>query len=270
MWQVVLDFLLYVGKIVLLTLGTVTVCGFSVHLCAVAFSHLTGARSGKVFDLTAYVGTPIHELGHAIMCPLFGHRITKLCLLSPSAENGVYGYVEHSYNRKNLWSKLGNLFIGIGPIFSGLGIVVLMLWLCFPTQWKSYLALSRALIEEGADLSAVMGNVLALFRALPAAFVENWLRATVGLFVILCVALHISLSWADIRSSLSALPFYLLLLSIFALITFSVDGTATVVATLQLLNLRILSLFCIVISFAAVWVLLALLIRMVQTVIRWF
>ena len=44
----------------------------------------------------------------------------------------TYGYVEHSYNPRNLWARLGNLFIGIGPIFSGLGVVVLLLWLCFP------------------------------------------------------------------------------------------------------------------------------------------
>ena len=268
--HVIFDFLWYMGRLILLTLGTVVVCGFAVRLCSRLFASLSGSGSGAVFDVTSIIGTPIHELGHAVMCPLFGHKIQKIKLWSPKAENGVYGYVEHSYNRRNLWARLGNLFIGVGPIFSGLGVVVLMLWLCFPTQWSDYLTASRTLLAEGTTVGERATGIFSLLCALPRAFARSWWRALLGLLVILPVSLHITLSWEDIKGSVSALPMYFLMLFVFALVTYCVGVSVSVTAGLWLFNLRVLSLFGVVIAFAAVWVVIALLIRFVRIAIRWF
>ena len=140
------ELLLYIVRLLALSLGTVVICGLAVHLCARLFARLWGFGSRTVFDLTALVGTPIHELGHAAMCLVFLHRIERVKLLSLGARDGAYGYVEHSYNRRNLWARLGNLFIGVGPIFSGLGVIALTLRLCFSAQWADYLSLSKRLI----------------------------------------------------------------------------------------------------------------------------
>ena len=145
-----MDFLLYFLSLAALTLGTLTVCGLAVRLCSHLFSSLLGRGSGAVFDVTSVIGTPIHELGHAFMCLLFFHPIERIKLWTPNPKNGVYGFVEHRYNRKNLWARLGNLPIAFGPIFSGLAVTVLMLYLCFPTLWNDYLVSSQALIPQGA------------------------------------------------------------------------------------------------------------------------
>ncbi len=265
-----MEYLGYIGKLILLTLGTIVICGFAVRLCARLFSKLSGCGSDAVFDVTAVIGTPVHELGHAMMCLLFAHKITGICLWSPSAKNGMYGYVEHSYHRKNVWAILGNLFIGVGPIFSGLSVVVLMLWLCFPTQWSDYLALSRTISMESAGLPDILKGIFSLFVSLPAAFGEAPLLAILGLLVILSVSLHISLSWADIRGSASALPIYLLLVAVFGIVTLLLKLDDPIVAFLQLLNLRVLSLFALVIAFAAVWVVIALLIRLIRWIVSFF
>ena len=148
MGEWIIGLLRYTLEIIVLTLGVVIGCGFIVHLCSHLFVKLMGRKSMVFFNTTAAIGTPVHELGHAIMCLIFGHKITDMKLWIPRPENGVYGYVAHSYNQKNLWQKLGNLFIGLGPIFSGLGVVVLSLWLCFPTQWANYLATSNLLVDK--------------------------------------------------------------------------------------------------------------------------
>ena len=160
MTNLIFNFMLYVGKLLLLTLGVFTVCGFAVRFCARAFSALTGSGSETVFDVTSVVGTPVHELGHAVMCLPFAHKITKIKLWSPKATNGVYGFVEHSYNRKNPWARLGCLFIGLGPILSGIGVVILTLLLCFPSAWQSYLAASRALAELIPDGELCETNII--------------------------------------------------------------------------------------------------------------
>lgn len=270
MSEPVLDFLFYFGRLFLLTLGTPLACGLLVGLFSHLFSRLLGGRSGRVFDVTSVIGTPVHELGHAIMCPIFGHRIRRILLWTPHPDDGVYGYVEHTYNRKNLWARLGNLFIALGPIFSGLGVTVLALLICFPTQWQGYLHATEAALSASATPWELLTGVISLFSSIPQAFAVDWLRALIGLLIILPVSLHVTLSWQDIRSGAGALPLYLTLLAVFAAITWSLGTAAPIVSALRLINLRLLSLFCLVAAFSLLWVLLALLVRAARVVISWF
>lgn len=270
MGDAILQFLLYVGKLVLLTLGTVVLCGLSVRFCANAFSRLLGGGADRIFDVTAAIGTPIHELGHALMCPLFGHKIKRIRLWSPTAQGGVYGFVEHSYSKRSAWARLGNLFIGVGPIFSGLGVVTLALCLCFPDAWREYLAASRSFAATGGDVKALLESIVWLLTSVIRGVGDVWWRALLGIVVILSVALHVSLSWADVKSSLNAIPVYLILLLLFAGVTTAFGINADVIAALKLFNLRMAALFCTVIAFAAVWVAIALLYRTWRMVKEWF
>lgn len=271
--EVILGVLRYLCTLLLQTLGIVTVCGLAVNACSNAFARLLGLGSGAFFDVTAVLGTPVHELGHAMMCPLFGHRIRSVRLWNPCKTGGVYGYVEHTYNPKNLWARLGNLFIGIGPIFSGMGVVVLTLWLCFPTLWSEYLRASLLSAEQGelAVMLPLLGeNILALFVGIFRAFSENIWRSCVGLLLLLSVSLHISLSRQDIKSGLSALPLYLVLTVLFGLLTYGIGLNEAIVHWLKLWNLRALTLFCVVIACSVLWVMLALLFRAGKKFVSWF
>ena len=268
-----LDFLLYWLKLFVGTLGIFVTCGLLVHLIFRLFSRLIGSGSRVWFYLTSIIGTPVHELGHAIMCRIFCHRITGMKLWNPKPTNGVYGYVEHSYSRRNLWAKFGNMFIGMGPLFSGLGVIVLTLWLCVPTLWSDYLAASSAMIPNGETVlpfAEVANGVLMLLRGIPAAFRADWLKSLVGLLIILSVALHISLSPQDIKSSLSALPIYLILLLVVTCATFWTPVAPSVLTRLTLANLRLFSLFALVIGFALVWLAFAAVIRFIKIFLSWF
>lgn len=50
--------------------------------------------------LTGLIGIPIHELGHAYFCLIFGHKIKNIKLFSFSSFEYSLGYVNHSYNPK--------------------------------------------------------------------------------------------------------------------------------------------------------------------------
>ena len=268
-----IDFLLYWFKLFIGTLGIFVACGLLVHLISRLFSRLIGSGSRVWFYATSVIGTPVHELGHAIMCRLFCHRITNMKLWNPKPTNGVYGFVEHSYSKRNLWAKFGNLFIGMGPLFSGLGVIVLTLWLCYPTLWEEYLSNTSAMLPQGdavLPFREVASGVFMLIRGIPAAFRADWLKSLIGLLIILSVALHVSLSPQDVKSSLGALPIYLTVLLIAACATFWTPIAPSVIAWLTLMNLRLFSLFALVVGFSLVWLAFAALVRFVKIFLSWF
>lgn len=264
------SFIMYFLEMFVLTLGLLFVCGLVVHFCSFLFSKLLGDGAKPVYFITAAIGTPIHELGHAFMCLIFGHKIEDMKLWSPTAKDGMFGYVEHSYSKKNPWAVLGNLFIGLGPLFSGLGVIVLSLWLCLPTAWYGYLQTSHALLSSGASAAEVALGVFDLFKNIPAAFAENWWRALIGILIILPVSLHVKLSFLDIKGSMSAIPIYAGLLAIFSLLTFAINTQDFFINGMILLNVRLLSVFILIIAFAAVWVAIALLVFLLKKLIKCF
>ena len=264
------SFLLYFLKLFALTLGLLFACGLVVHFCSFLFSKLLGDGAKPVYFITAAIGTPIHELGHAIMCPIFGHKITAMKLWSPTAKDGMFGYVEHEYKKSNPRAVFGNLFIGLGPLFSGLGVIVLMLWLCLPAAWNGYLETSKALLDSGASFADVAMGVFDLFKNIPAAFAENWIRALIGIAVILPVSLHVKLSLLDIKGSLTAIPIYAGFLAVFAIVTYAINTQDFFINGLTLLNIRLLSVFILIIAFAAVWVAIALLVFLIKKLIKCF
>lgn len=243
---------------VILTVGVILLCGLTVELCARLFSRLIGRGSGAVFDLTAVIGTPVHELGHAAMCLLFGHRIERMRLWSPRAADGVYGFVEHSYNHRNPWSRLGNLFIGLGPIFSGLLVLWLMLRFCFPAPWASYLVTSRQMLAGAPSLRSLLEQSVSLLLGMLSAFRTDWIRSLIGLLVMLSVSLHVRLSWQDVKGSAGAFPLYLLLMSLAALITRLFGVREQVFLGLRLWSLHALSFFILILAFSLLWILLAI------------
>ncbi len=256
MWDWILAFFEYYLLTLFYTLGAIVICGLVAHFSSRAFAYLTGG--GRLVYLTSVIGTPIHELGHAAMCLLFAHKVTEIKLLqSPKKSHGTLGYVSHSYSRKNPWARLGNLFIGVGPIFSGLAVIVLALLLCFPAQWESYLAATGTL-DAASPFSELVGAAFSLLWSIPSAFSASPWRAAIGLVIILFVAQHITLSTSDIKGALSAFPLYLLLLLLFTLPTMLLGVDAILLEGLFAFHFKMLSFFILTISFSLLWLIPAI------------
>ena len=259
------QYLIYVGQLLGLTLGVMVVCGLVAWLARKVFMYFVGNSATAVFYASSVVGTPIHELGHALMCIPFGHRITDMKLLKfPSRRSRTLGYVEHSYNNKNPWAVFGNLFISFGPIFSGLGVMILVLTLCFPSQWNAYLDSSRALVESGAGIEETLSGTFSLLFSLFERFRQDAVRSTVGILLILSVSQHITLSFADLRGCFTALLMYTGIVAVFGGVTMLFGWQEGIVDALIKINLPLLSLFCVAIAFSLVWVIIALLVYLLR------
>ncbi|MBI5486667.1 MAG: hypothetical protein HY905_05000 [Deltaproteobacteria bacterium] len=156
--------------------------------------------------ITGWLGVPIHELSHALMCVIFRHRIEKLVLFHPDPETGTLGYVNHSWNRKNPLHVVGAFFIGMAPLLGGAAVILVLLHVLVPGA----LAVPQVALPAGPGDSAgwaALGQGLgdALHHTLRTMFtaenVGGW-RLWVFLYLSLCVGSHVSPSPQDFKGSL--------------------------------------------------------------------
>lgn len=165
-----------------------------------------GDKARPIVKLTGYVGIPVHELSHAAMCLLFGHSIKKIELFNQKKRAKILGYVEHTYYRDNPYHQLGNFFIGVSPILAGGGVILLFVRLLVPSLFASMTAeISSIAAALSGGLSGDFFSALAAGAGHIAAdifSVGNFTKPLYWLCLILifAVAIHMEISYSDIRS----------------------------------------------------------------------
>jgi hypothetical protein len=190
---------------------------------------------GAAYLLFGWLGTVVHETGHALFCLLFGHRITGIKLFDFAPRDGARGHVSHTFNPANPWQQAGNFFIGIAPLLFGtLVIVAAARWLLGA---EAFAHMAEPLPQSGALRSG--GDWLALARhvaggagAALAALLEpqrflDW-RAWVFLYLTFAVGSSISLSESDLKGALAGfgtLVFLVLVANLATLWSGDVFGT---------------------------------------------
>lgn len=198
------------------------VVGLILYLLARFTRNAFAAASARKMDIfiTGWIGTPIHELSHAFFCLIFGHRITDIKLFRPNSNDSSLGYVQHTYNSKNIYHRIGNLFIGAGPVILGALVLYGLMHLLLPDSaspgiiktanglqvahvkdlgmhWQTILATAQTMLEQ-------------LFRT------ENFSQLTFWIFLYISasVASHMELSPADLKGMMKGLLSLILLLLI--------------------------------------------------------
>lgn len=159
------------------------------------FSDLLRKQLAQVLGVKGYVyltapGVMIHELSHAAFCIIFRHQIVEMKLFDPQAD-GTLGYVNHAYNKHNIYHRIGNFFIGTGPIWGG--CLVLMV-------------ISRMLLPDcmrGGDSFAEYCQAF-IAGALTPDFWMRW-QSWLWIYLTLTIASHITLSLPDLQGAADGL-----------------------------------------------------------------
>jgi hypothetical protein len=208
--------------------------------------------------VTGWIGTPVHELGHAIFCILFRHTITGMKLYTPAGGDGSLGYVRHSFDSKSIYQRVGNFFIGAGPIFAGTAVLTLLMMFLLPngrqvTGIMTDAAIARittsdiffSLSAAGSFVTMMAGAVFTMQNISSAGF---W----AFVYLSICVASHMGLSPSDIKGMGSGLLTIVIALFLFNLAAtlFRIDATPFVMK-INTYSARSLSLFvwAVVIAF---------------------
>ena len=270
----VMPYVLLFFQILFFTLGVPVICGLLVGICERLLNLLMGRGFGRgIVMASSVIGTPVHELGHALMCLLFLHKIDDISLWRPFNNDGNLGYVTHRYNPKNLYHQLGNIFIGLGPVFSGLCVILLCLVLAFPQTIHGYADTAAHLVQNGEGimplLSEGFGMIPGIISEWQDGAVPFWGRI-IALAVMLCVALHISLSPADIKGALGGLPIYLVM-TLIATIIISLLGETAITASVAALSLfaaAAFALFMPVFLCVALWMAIGLAVLLIRKILH--
>jgi len=184
--------------------------------------------------LFAWIGVPVHELGHALFALIFGHKITRIVLFKPSQTGGSWGCVDHTYNSRNPYHRIGNLFIGIGPIILGSTVIFLL------AHWLLKLEvteLTKGSTEADCDaglislLSISLRNMLSIaISVVHNIFIHffrlDW-RYLLFLYLSFSIGNYINLSPADIKHLAPGFLTLILCLFIFNLATVWMGGFTT-------------------------------------------
>lgn len=112
--------------------GSIIIFGFILYILSSMTRRIFAKTLGSKIEvyITGWIGTPIHELSHALFCLLFRHKINDIKLFN--AKSDTIGYVLHSYDSRSWYQQIGNFFIGVGPIIVGTLIVYILFLLLAP------------------------------------------------------------------------------------------------------------------------------------------
>ncbi len=213
-----------IGPLLVLAVAINYVSGF------VQRQALRGMGQRLYLSLFGWLGTAVHELGHAVFCVVFRHRIVDMQLFSLDSETGVLGYVRHRYNRRNVYQNIGNFFIGIGPLIFGTVII----------YYVSYYLLS---LDATNDFNLRAGD-LGTWTGIKEVSQNAW-ESTAGVleeisawdnlsswkfylfvYLVFCIGSSIKLSPADIKGAYKGFGILVLILICFNLSTIWAESFA--------------------------------------------
>jgi len=181
---------------------------------------------GWYLGLFGWLGTIIHELGHAIFCLIFRHKITKMKLFDPDPETGTLGYVQHTYEPSSLYQMAGNFFIGIGPILLGSALIYLLLYFLLglnPFSFVINTGLSGSNIYSWSTMAQLLQNLGTSLTTLVSGIfslnnLSSW-QLYVFIYLTFTIGSSINLSPSDFKGAFKGLGIILLVIFIFNLVT---------------------------------------------------
>ncbi|PIR74439.1 MAG: hypothetical protein COU35_02555 [Candidatus Magasanikbacteria bacterium CG10_big_fil_rev_8_21_14_0_10_47_10] len=145
--------------------------------------------------LTAWIGTPIHELGHAFFAKLFHHKISNITLFQPNKSTGGLGHVEHSFNSNSVYQRIGNFFIGAAPLFFGGAALIGILYFVLPNG-KDIIAMLNVQYDSVPSAIDTLKNV---FFALIQRDNLNNTIFWIFVYISFCISAHMAPSKQDVK-----------------------------------------------------------------------
>lgn len=184
---------------------------------------------GQKFYLYVFgwLGTSVHELGHAFFALIFAHKISEIKLFTPGKGKSL-GHVKHSYKKGNPYQTLGNFFIGLGPILLGSLLLLIITWLLFDIDIfrisdKYQVVLNSGLLKSfesvknaGTNLALGVWNTFIQILTGPK---STWWKLVLFFYLFYAIGSSITLSSSDIKGASIGFTYFVVILLLINLCT---------------------------------------------------
>jgi len=173
----------------------------------------------------AWLGCSVHELSHAFFALIFGHKINDVELFKPNNNGESLGHVNHSYNKKSIYQKIGNFFIGISPLLAGGIVLFFTVWFLFRIDVTrlSSLRITTHIITDFVLLkqlaAGIWNSLLSCFAIVFTGSGAVWWKSVLLIYILYSTGSSMTLSKSDVGSALSGFLWLIVLFLVFNLLT---------------------------------------------------
>lgn len=256
--ETIVDFLVNSALLLAYSLVFIFIGGFIIDLTERKSNYYLQKAMGYTGIVITGMGTVIHELSHLIMVIVGGMKATEVKLFRPikGREDGKLGYVSYVYNKRNLYSSMFLVLVGIAPIIGGTIVILISLKVFMPTVFTNLIErIGSVAIESsvfnGAFVTSQFQIIIDFFKELFTLTNITTVGFWIFLFIVLSIASHMSLSKADIMGSAKGIPaLYLLMIVINIVLMIFGVGMDVVAKYIEIINVYVIMFLNISVVFS--------------------
>lgn len=238
-WDYLLNVLLSTYNQLFILFGPLLILVALLNLSAIFTARMSVRFWGQNLFLYGFgwLGCSVHEMSHAFFALIFGHKISEVELFKPNSNGESLGHVSHSYNKKSIYQKIGNFFIGISPLLFGGIVLFLITWLIFgfnvvslssfritSHDFTSYILLKQIGI-------GVWHSLLSYFTLVFTGSAAIWWKSVLLIYILYSTGSSMTLSKSDVGSAISGFLWFIVFFLVFNLLTLWIGNFVSVFLT---------------------------------------
>jgi len=183
----------------------------------------------------AWLGCTVHELSHAFLALIFGHKIREIALFEPNKNGESLGHVSHSFNKKSFYQKTGNFFIGIGPLLADGILLFLMARVLFRFDFTDHpsMRITPGILTDFLLLKKFVSGIwVGMISFIALAFPCSglmWWKSALLIYILYSVGSSMTLSKSDVSTAFSGFLWVILIFFLFNFFTLWIGDFAAVI-----------------------------------------
>ncbi len=172
-----------------------------------------------------WLGCSVHELSHAFFALIFGHKINEITLFEPNKDGESLGHVSHSYNKKSIYQKIGNFFIGISPLLAGGIVLYLITYILYRVDISQIFSYHLSVKVFGNMLlfkqfcTVIWTSLVSYKNLLFSGNVVVWWKSILMIYVLYSTGSSMTLSKSDVKGAISGFLWLVIFIVLFNLLT---------------------------------------------------
>ena len=287
--ETLLAILVYFLNSILLTLKIIFSLFFPIIFACIILNFLSREQNKrllyiggwKALFISAWIGTPIHELSHYLAAVIANHNITDLKLFKPDKQTGSLGYMTHTYKEDNFYQAIfGNTIIAIAPFFGGAAVIYFFSTIIFPdfslfaaempklyylnldnlNEWNTYSLFFNSHINFFGYL---VGNIFSL------EMLSSW-KLYPFLFLMFGIANHISPSGSDFQNFWQPVTMLLVTIILLSLIFYPIINNPQVIIQVASGYIFVfVPILYLAIFISVLWLILTYIVYLIVALFRW-